>query len=326
MRNLFKSLGVAALASAALLSFGAMAEAGEWPTDKPIRIVFPFPAGPDFLVRMLAADLERQLGQTVIVDNKPGAGGTVGMSAVAHAKPDGYTFVAGYPGPSANYTNTYSELPYTPLEDFEYVGQITAGDMVVVARKDFPADTLEELIQYAHEHPGEVSAGHPGIGSYGHMIELMTAEKADAKLRIVPYQGTSPILVDLLSGSLDISTDFLSESYTEHLKAGSMKALGIATGKRNPNFPDVQTYQEAGIDLVATVWAGIMAPKGTPKDIIDKMNAAINTFLASDEARETFTKNYQNPSPSTPEEFAKLVVDEEALWRDIIKKYEIRNN
>lgn len=325
MKSLMKPLFAAALASAALLAMGGAAQA-EWPNDKPITIVFPFPAGPDFLVRMMAADLEKQLGQTVIVENKPGAGGTVGMSAVAHAKPDGYTFAVGYPGPSANYVNTYTGLPYSPLEDFDYVSQLTAGDMVVVARKDFPANTLEELIAYAAEHPGEVTAGHPGIGSYGHMIELMMAEKAGAQLKIVPYQGTAPILVDLLSGSLDISTDFLSEAYTEHLRAGNMKALGITTAERNPNFPEVETFQEAGIDLVATVWAGILAPKGTPRDIIDRMNAAIGKFLASDEAKETFAKNYQNPAPTTPEEMRDLAVREEALWRDIIKKYEIRNN
>jgi tripartite-type tricarboxylate transporter receptor subunit TctC len=275
---------------------------------------------------MMAADLEKQLGQTVIVENKPGGGGTVGMSYVAHAKPDGYTFVVGFPGPSANYTNTYSGLPYTPLEDFDYVSQITQGDMVVVARKDFPANTLDELIAYAKEHPGQVSAGHPGIGSYGHMIELMIAEKAGAELKIVPYQGTAPILVDLLSGALDVSTDFLSEAYTEHLKAGNMKALGIASPERNATFPDTPTFQQAGMDLVAPLWSGLLAPKGTPEDIIMKMNAAMANFLGSEEAKAAFAKNFQQAKSSTPEELRQMAIREEATWRDIIKKYDIRNN
>jgi tripartite-type tricarboxylate transporter receptor subunit TctC len=323
---LIKSLFAATLAAAMSLGIGAGAEAADWPNDKPISIVFPFPAGPDALVRMMAADLEKQLGQTVIVENKPGGGGTVGMSYVAHAKPDGYTFVVGFPGPSANYTNTYSGLPYTPLEDFDYVSQITQGDMVVVARKDFPANTLDELIAYAKEHPGQVSAGHPGIGSYGHMIELMIAEKAGAELKIVPYQGTAPILVDLLSGALDVSTDFLSEAYTEHLKAGNMKALGIASPERNATFPDTPTFQQAGMDLVAPLWSGLLAPKGTPEDIVMKMNAAMANFLGSEEAKAAFAKNFQQAKSSTPEELRQMAIREEATWRDIIKKYDIRNN
>ncbi|WP_180900061.1 Bug family tripartite tricarboxylate transporter substrate binding protein [Martelella soudanensis] len=327
MRTLLKTIGIAAAgAICAVLGPATVAQARDWPNDKPIRIVFPFPAGPDFLVRMMAADLEEQLGQTVIVDNKPGAGGTIGMASVAHAKPDGYTYVVGFPGPSANYTNTYTGLPYAPLEDFDYVSQITHGDMVVVARADFPADDLGELLDYARAHPGEVSAGNPGIGSYGHMIELMVSEQAEAGLKIVPYQGTSPILVDLLSGSLDISIDFLSEAYTEHLKSGSMKALGIASAERNPDFPDVPTFQEAGVDLVAPLWSGVLAPKGTPDEVIAAMNEAIATFLASEEAQEAFARNYQRATSSTPEELQEMAVREEATWRDIIKKYDIRNN
>ncbi len=325
MSRISKMLAAAGIALGAMLTMGTAAQA-EWPNDKPIRIVFPFPAGPDFLVRLMAEDLEEQLGQTVIVDNKPGAGGTLGMSSVAHARPDGYTFVVGFPGPSANYTNTYRDLPYTPLEDFDYVSQITHGDMVVVARKDFPAETLDELLAYAEEHPGEVSAGNPGIGSYGHMIELMISEQASADLKIVPYQGTAPTLVDLLSGSLDISVDFLSEAYTEHLKTGSLKALGIASAERNPDFPDAPTFQEAGVDLVAPLWSGILAPKGTPEDIIEKMNTAIANYLASDEAQEAFAKNYQRATSSTPEELRDMAIQEEATWRDIIEKYDIRNN
>ncbi|MEO1986292.1 MAG: tripartite tricarboxylate transporter substrate binding protein [Martelella sp.] len=329
MTTLFKTIGTAIAAAGAMcIALGptTAALAADWPDAKPIRIVFPFPAGPDFLVRMMAADLEEQLGQTVIVDNKPGAGGTIGMASVAHAKPDGYTFVVGFPGPTANYTNTYTGLPYTPLEDFDYVSQITHGDMVVVARADFPADDLGELLEYAKAHPGEVSAGNPGIGSYGHMIELMMSEQADADLKIVPYQGTAPTLVDLLSGSLDISVDFLSEAYTEHLKSGTMKALGIASAERNPDFPDVPTFQEAGVDLVAPLWSGILAPKGTPPAVIAQMNEAIANFLASEEAQAAFAKNYQRATSSTPEELQEMAIREEATWRDIIKKYNIRNN
>lgn len=328
MRSLLGKVGATMLVVAGLGSaLGIAHAADDWPKKKPITIVFPYAAGPDALHRAMAADMEKTLGQTFIVENKPGAGGALGSGYVANAQPDGYTLLVAFPGPVANYAHTYSSLPYKPLEAFEYIGLITKADVGIVARKDFPANNLEELIAYLRAHPGEVSAAHPGIGSYGHMFELMLAEKADAKLRVVPYSaGTSAMIADLLSGSVDISATFYSSVFDQHVKEGNMKLLGIASAERSKTNPDAQTFKEVGIDLVANSWSGLVAPKGTPKEIVDKLNAAMNKYLESKEAAEAFANYYQEPAPITPEEFTEVVKKEEATWRPIIEKYEIRND
>ncbi|MGR3455711.1 Bug family tripartite tricarboxylate transporter substrate binding protein [Pseudooceanicola sp.] len=312
-------------AVSAALFVTAGAAVAEWPEDKPITLIHPFAAGSDYLARLVGAALEERLGQTVIIENRPGAGGAMGTGYAARQRPDGYTLVTSYPGPAANYTNTYKSLPYTPLEDFDYVTQMSYGDMVVAARLDFPADTPEELIAYLKAHPGEVSAGNNGIGSYGHMIELAISEEAGVPMRLVSYKGSPPIVTDMLSGSIDLSIDYLGEAYIKHLEAGSIKAIGVVSAERSKILPEVPTFREAGIDLTAAPWGGIMAPKGTPPEIIARLNKEITEYLREPETVEKFAKVGQTAAPTTPEEFGKIVADEEAQWRPIIQKYGISN-
>lgn len=312
-------------AVSAALFVTAGAAVAEWPEDKPITLIHPFAAGSDYLARLVGAALEERLGQTVIIENRPGAGGAMGTGYAARQRPDGYTLVTSYPGPAANYTNTYKSLPYTPLEDFDYVTQMSYGDMVVAARLDFPAETPEELIAYLKAHPGEVSAGNNGIGSYGHMIELAISEEAGVPMRLVSYKGSPPIVTDMLSGSIDLSIDYLGEAYIKHLEAGSIKAIGVVSAERSKILPEVPTFREAGIDLTAAPWGGIMAPKGTPPEIIARLNKEITEYLREPETVEKFAKVGQTAAPTTPEEFGKIVADEEAQWRPIIQKYGISN-
>lgn len=312
-------------AFSAALVVTAGAAAADWPDDKPITLIHPFAAGSDYLARLVGAALEQRLGQTVIIENRPGAGGAMGTGYAARQPADGYTLVTSYPGPAANYTNTYKSLPYKPLEDFDYVTEMSYGDMVVAARLDFPADTPEELIAYLKEHPGEVSAGNNGIGSYGHMIELAISEEAGVPLRLVPYKGSPPIVTDMLSGSIDLSVDYLGEAYIKHLEAGSIKAIGVISDVRSKILPDTPTFKEAGIDLAAAPWGGIMVPKGTPPEIVARLNKEITEYLREPETIEKFAKVGQTSNPTTPEEFRKIVADEEALWRPIIQKYGISN-
>ena len=326
MRSILKSMAMAmAMAIAGVAMLGPADGAAEWPAEKPITLVMPFAAGSDYLARLVAGDLEIRLGQTVIFENKPGAGGATGTAYGARQEPDGYTLIMAYPGPAANFTNTFKDLPYTPLEDFEHIAQISVGDMVLVARKDFPADTLEELVEYMKAHPGQVSAGNNGIGSYGHMIELALAERAGVDMKLIPYKGSPPIVTDMLSGSVDLSIDYLGETYLKQLQAGSIKPIAVVSASRAAVLPDTPTFQEGGIDLVAVPWSGIMAPKGTPREIVDKVNAAIGDYLAEEETIAKFAAVGQTTAHTTPEGFREIVVNEEALWRDIIRKYGISN-
>jgi len=324
MHKTLISIGMSLLAFAGMGTASA-AMAADWPNDKPITLVHGFAAGSDYLARLLAAALEEGLGQTVIVENRPGAGGAIGTGYVARQPPDGYTLVTAYPGPAANFTNTMPSLPYDPLEDFEHIGQFSVGDMVLVARKDFPATTLEELIAYAQANPGQVSAGNNGIGTYGHMIELALMDSAGIELKLVTYKGSPAIATDMLSGSIDLSIDYLGDTYIKQIEAGNLKPIAVVSSARAAILPETPTFQEAGIDLVALSWGGIMAPKGTPPEIVAKINEVMRAYLESPEGTEKFRLAGQTVAPTTPEEFHRIVVDEEALWRDIIAKYNIRS-
>jgi tripartite-type tricarboxylate transporter receptor subunit TctC len=301
------------------------ASAGDWPTDKPITIIHAFAPGGDALQRLVAQALEAKLGQTVVFENRPGAGGATGTAYAARQPADGYTLVTAYPGPAANYTNTYKSLPYKPLEDFEHIAQISKSDMSLTVRKDFPAKTLQELINYAKANPGKVTFGNVGIGTYGHMTELALADLTGIEIKLIPYKGSGPLVVDLLSGSVDASIDYLGETYIKQLEAGAIRALAVVSEERVPDYPDVPTFKQSGIDFAAAPWAGIMAPKGTPKEVVDRINAVIGEFLASDGIAEKLKSLGQRPAFTSPEEFHRIVVDEEAKWRDLIKKHGISN-
>lgn len=220
MQRVLKTLFVPALVAGLLSATEAEAQSN-WPNAKQITIVHPFAAGSDLVARMVAAALEARLGQRVLIENRPGAGGATGTGYAARQAPDGYTLVTALPGPAANHTNTFSGLPYKPLDDFEHISQLSVSDMALMARKDFPANTMEELIAYAKANPGKVSVGNNGTGSYGHMIALMLADRAGVQLKHVPYRGGAQIVTDLMSGSLDLSSDYFGSAYSKHVTAGS---------------------------------------------------------------------------------------------------------
>jgi tripartite-type tricarboxylate transporter receptor subunit TctC len=325
MRKILTSIGIALLAFTSVGATSSASSAGEWPRDKPITLVHAFAAGSDYLARLVASALEKGVGQTVIVENKPGAGGAIGTGYVARQKPDGYTLVTAYPGPAANFTNTMPGLAYKPVQDFEHIIQFSVSDMVLVARKDFPANNLSELIAYVKEHPSQVSAGNNGIGSYGHMIETAIMDMAGIDIKLVSYKGSPAIVTDLLSASLDLSVDYLGDAYIKHIEAGSLKPIAVISGKRAKILPNTPTLKEAGLDLVAVPWGGIMAPKGTPPAVVKKINEVLTEYLKSEDAIRKFAVAGHIATPTTPEEFHKVVVDEEALWRNIIAKYKIRS-
>lgn len=313
-----------ALALYAVLLVGASSARAEWPEDRPITIVHPFAAGSDALMRMTAAGLEQSLGQTVIFDNRPGAGGAIGTAYAARQTPDGYTLATAYPGPTANFINTRNSLPYDPQKDFTYISRISYGNIVLAVRKDFPADTLPELIAYMKEHPGEVSAGNNGVGSYGHMITLAFRDMQDLDFKTVPYNGSNAIATDMLSGNLDMTVDYLGDVYMKQLQAGTLKPIAIASEARSPLLPNTPTFQESGVDIVSAPWGGLMAPAGTPDAVIEKISAALKSYLSEPETISKFAAIGQVAAWTTPQEFHDMVIGEEEFWRPIIKKYNIK--
>ena len=263
---------------AAFCTFAASAQSN-WPT-RPVSLVVPFAAGgpTDVVARSLANAMGKTLGQTVLVENKLGAGGTVAASYVARANPDGYTFLIHHNG-MATSTALYRKLAYNPLTDFEYVSQAVDVPMTLLARKDFPANNLQELIAYVKAHESKINLANAGLGAVSQLCGLMFERAIGVKLTAVPFQGTAPAMNALLGGQVDILCDQTTQTIPQ-IKAGSVKFYGVTTRNRIKALPDAPTMAEQGLkDFEVLVWHGIYAPKGTPKPILDKMNAAVRTAL-----------------------------------------------
>jgi tripartite-type tricarboxylate transporter receptor subunit TctC len=250
-----------------------------WPS-KPINLVVPFAAGgpTDVVARSLAASMSRTLGQTVVVENKLGAGGTVAAGYVAKAAPDGYTFFIHHNG-MATSTALYRKLSYNPLTDFEFVSQAVDVPMTLLARKDFPASNLPELIAYVKANQSKINLANAGLGAVSQLCGMMLERAMGVKLTSVPFQGTAPAMNALLGGQVDILCDQTTQTIPQ-IKAGNVKFYGVTTRNRIKALPDAPTLHEQGLkDFEVIVWHGIYAPKGTPKPILDKMNIAVRVAL-----------------------------------------------
>jgi tripartite-type tricarboxylate transporter receptor subunit TctC len=261
---------------------GALAQQ-TWPA-KPISLVVPFAAGgpTDVVARTLAASMSKTLGQTVLVENKLGAGGTVAASFVARAAPDGYTFFIHHNG-MATSTALYRKLAYNPLTDFEFVSQAVDVPMTLLARKDFPANNLQELITYVKANAAKINLANAGLGAVSQLCGMMFERALDVKLTAVPFQGTAPAMNALLGGQVDILCDQTTQTIPQ-IKAGNVKFYGVTTRNRIKALPDAPTLNEQGLkDFEVIVWHGIYAPKGTPRPIIERVNAAVRTALKDPE-------------------------------------------
>lgn len=263
---------------AALCTFPASAQS-TWPA-KPVSLVVPFAAGgpTDVVARSLANSMSKTLGQTVLVENKLGAGGTVATSYVARAAPDGYTFLIHHNG-MATAPALYRKLSFNPLTDFEFVSQAVDVPMTLLARKDFPANNLQELIAYVKANQSKINLANAGLGAVSQLCGLMFERAIGVKLTAVPFQGTAPAMNALLGGQVDILCDQTTQTIPQ-IKAGAVKFYGVTTRNRIKALPDAPTLAEQGLkDFEVLVWHGIYAPKGTPRPILDKMNAAVRTAL-----------------------------------------------
>ena len=275
----FKTLLMASAATAAtVLAMPAMAQAA-FP-DRPVSLVVPFAAGgpTDVVARMIAIPMGKSLGQGVVVENAVGAGGTIAATKVARAAPNGYTIFIHHMG-MATAPALYKKLAFDPLKDFEYIGQVVDVPMTLLARKDFPASNLPELQAYIKANPGKVSLANAGLGAVSHLCGLLFMTQLGAELNTIPYKGTGPAMNDLLGGQVDLLCDQTTQT-VPMIKEGRVKVFGVTTLKRLSALPNVPTLDEQGMKgFEVKVWHGMYAPKGTPRPVLDKVTAALQTAL-----------------------------------------------
>ena len=308
-------------ALACLLFAAAVAHAQSYPA-KPVRLVVPFPPGgaTDILGRALAQKLSEQLGQQVIVDNKPGAGGTIGSDLVAKSPPDGYTLLMATTSTHSIAPSLYASLPYEPLRDFAPVAHVADSTNLLVVGLTVPAKDVRELIALAKAQPGGLNYGTSGSGTIVHLTAELFNSMAGTKMTHVPYKGTALAMPDVIRGQVTMIFDNIV-SAQPHLKSGKVRALAISGAKRSPLAPDLPTVAESGLPGFASdTYFGLFAPAGTPKAIVDKLNADTNKVLAQPDFRERLASLGADPAGGTPEQFAALIRSEREKWAKVVKE------
>ena len=298
----------------------ALAHAQTYPT-KPIRLVVPFPPGgaTDILARDVAQKLTEAWGQSVIVDNRPGAGGNIGSELVAKSAPDGYTLEMGTVGTHAINASLYAKMPYDHVKDFTPVILVAGVPNVLVVNPAVPANSVAELVAYAKANPGKLNFASSGNGTSIHLSGELFKVMAGVQITHIPYKGSAQALQDLLAGQVQLMFDNLPPSLPQ-IKAGKLRALAVTSATRAPALPDVPTLAESGLPgFEASSWFGILAPAGTPAPIVAKLNAEVANWLATPEAKEKLLKQGANPAGGTPQDFAKHIAAETAKWAKVVK-------
>ena len=298
----------------------APACAADYP-DRPITLIVPFPPGgsTNVVMRIVADQLSAQLGQPVVVDNRGGAGGTVGTRAVARSAPDGYTIGLGYTGPLGIAPSLYGNVGYDPRRDFAPIGRVAIAPNTVVVHPSFAPKTIAELIAYVKANPGTVNFGSAGIGTASHLAGEYFAYRAGIKLVHVPYKGTGPAIIDLIGGHIPMAFAPIPASHAQ-ATGGTLRMLAVTSLKRSALMPEVPTIAESGVpDYEAVLRYGLVAPAGTPPPIIARLNAALNAALATDEMRKRLAFEGAEPLPSTPDEYAADIDREETQWSKVVK-------
>ena len=309
--------------SLALLALGALPASaqGDWPT-KPIRFIVSFPPGgsSDLVARAVAPGMSERLGQPVVIDNRPGAGGTIGVDLVAKAPPDGYTIGLGAAGALAANLSLQQKLPYDPLKDLAPVVELALIPFFLVAHPSVPASNLKDLLDAAKSRPGTLFVAHGGTGTAMHLSGELLKLMTNADLPLVSYKGSGPAAQDVLSGQVALAVLDITSSI-EHVRAGKLKALGVTSEKRSRAAPEVPTFAEAGVTgYEATGWFGVVAPAGTPDPIIRRLNAEFRRALDDPQLRERMIALGCEPAAGTPEEFAGRIRSEIPKWADVVKR------
>jgi len=305
--------------AAASLTLIATAGAQSYPV-KPIRLISGFPAGGanDYHARVLAQKLSEQLGQSVIVENRGGAGGTIAADAVAKSPPDGYNLLMGF-GSLAVAPSVYAKLPFDVLKDFTAISLACRIQNVLVVPTALPAKDVQELIALARAHPGKMNYASSGIGATPHLSAEMFKSLAKVDIAHIPYKGDTPAFVDLLAGQVDMMITVV-QSTLVHIESRKLRPLAVTGAKRTASLPQVPTMQEAGLrGYELTSWFGVMGPPNMPRDIVDRLNGAIVKAIAIRDVGEKFTAGGSEPESSTPEQFAQMIRDDVAKFAHIVK-------
>lgn len=318
MRNL-KTLLATSLAAFSL----AAAAQSSYP-DHPIALVVPFAAGgpTDVVARMIAVPMSKSLGQTVAVENAVGAGGTIAATKVARARPDGYTIFLHHMGMSTA-PALYKKLQFDPLKDFEYIGQVVDVPMTLLARKDFPASTFPELRDYIKANGTKVSLANAGLGAVSHLCGLLFMSQMGAELTTVPFSGTGPAMNALLGSQVDLLCDQTTQT-VPLIKSGRVKVFGVTVPNRLEVLPDVPTLDEQGLKgFEVKVWHGMYAPKGTPPQVIEKLNAALRVAMQDPDVKRRLTELSSDIAPLdkiTPQGLRTQLESEINRWGPVIRK------
>ena len=312
---------ILALAASAMMAGAAQAQS--YPT-RPISMIVPFAAGgpTDIIARIVGEHMSKTLGQQIVVENVAGAGGTTGITRATQSKNDGYTIMMGHMGTHGAAPALYANLKYDPTKDFEPIGMAAGTPILIVAKKNFPAKDLKEMMAYLKANPDKVNQAHAGIGAVSHMTCIMFNSQLGIKPTAVPYSGTGPALNDLVSGQVDYMCDQIV-NLVQQVKAGAIKAYAIATPVRSPALPDLPTTIEAGMpDYQVTAWNAIFAPKDTPKEVVTALTDALGKAL-DDETTKTRLLELGGVLPTKDERGGKwlgeFVTKEVARWTPVLK-------
>jgi tripartite-type tricarboxylate transporter receptor subunit TctC len=308
-------------AQAASQDAGAVRGPPGYPS-RPIRLIVPFPPGgsTDILARALSDKLSQGLGQPVVIDNRPGAAGSIGAEAAARAAPDGHTLMMGHLGTLAVNPAIYKNLPYDPVKSFAPVSLMAIVPSVLVVNPSLPVTSAAELIAYARAHPGKLAYGSAGNGSTSHLTTEYFKLVTGTDILHVPYKGVGPMLTDLVSGQLSMGLNG-APSVMQHVNAGRLRALAVTSLKRLEALPQVPTLDEAGVrGFDASGWYGLVVPAGTPQAIVARLNAEVGRAMQTAELRARLDSEGALAAPGTPEEFAALIRAEIARWDTVLKR------
>lgn len=311
------------LGAAALALCAATAAHAQFPT-KPVTLVVPFAAGgpTDTVARTIAAAMQKELKQTVVVENVAGAGGTLAPEKVSKAANDGYTLLIHHIGMSTA-PALYRKLRFNPITDFQPIGEVADVPMTVIGKADLPPKNFKELEAYIKQNKDKINYGNAGLGAASHLCGLLLMSALDTNMTTVSYKGTGPAMNDMLGGTLDVMCDQTTNT-TSQIKAGKVKAYGVTSAKRVPSLPNLPTLQEEGLKgFEVNVWHGIYAPKGTPQAAVDTLVAALKAAVQDPNVKQRLADLGSEPVPpsrATPEALAKLLKSEIDKWGPIIKK------
>jgi tripartite-type tricarboxylate transporter receptor subunit TctC len=315
---------ILAAAVAALSIASVHAAQPKYPT-KPVRLIVPFPAGGgvDIVARTLAPHFTERWGEQVIVDNRPGAGATLGANLAAKSDPDGYTLLLGNTAFAINAT-LFKRLPYDPIKDFEPISLVATQPSLLVVNPKVPVKSVQELIAYAKAHPGALNYASSGNGTPPHLSAAMFCEMTGIQMTHIPYKGAAPALTDLLGGQVQVMFATIISSMA-HVKAGRLRALAVTSAKRSAALPELPTIAEAGVPgFEATAWFMLLAPAKTPQEIVQQVSRAAQAILARPDVRARFAQEGGEPAGLTPERTAAYLKSEIARWGKVVKDAHIQ--